>query len=103
MILLSLFCGVLLFYLKGSELQQDDKATKQSHLVLQIYYVVQSVLWAWSYYKPRKTLKQTFFLSIENIYNFIIVFQTVSPPVFSPYVCAFAGFLFPQSPFIPLS
>lgn len=87
MILLSVFWGegVLRLYLKGNELQQDHKTTQQCHLVLQIYYVVQSVLWAGSYNKPRKTPKQMFFLvflSIENIYKFMIVFQTIQPHIF---------------------
>ena len=84
-ILLSLFCGALSLYLKGNELQQDDRARQQSLFALQIYYGLQSVLWAWSHYKPRKTLKQTFFLfflSNEIIYNFMIVFQTIQPQFF---------------------
>lgn len=71
LILQPLFCGVLLLSLKGNELLQDDKVTKQSYLVLRIYYVIQSVLWALSYYKPRATtspkLAPFSFLALEPV------------------------------------
>lgn len=80
-------------YLKGNELQQDDKDTKQSHLVLQIHYVLQSVLWYWSYYKPRKPLKQTFllfFLSTDIIYHFMTFSNSLAPKFFPLWGCVFS-------------
>lgn len=75
-----LFCGVLPVNLKGSELQQEDRPTKWSHLVLQVYCVLTYVLWAWFYYKAtKKSLNKLHFqsLSSENIYYFMIVFQVI--------------------------
>lgn len=97
-----LFCGVLPVNLKGNELQQEDRATKWSHLVLQVYCVLTYVLWAWFYYKLKKNPKTNFTFSLFPVKVFTVLW--LSFKFFFFFYANFPSSVFlSQEPSSPLS